>query len=93
MQAFTERGWLRPADPEILALSFGGPLLVWRHLRELDPDLPMIRDPEGFARQHVEQFLRGAAVLEDAPARNARPRPKRARRAPGARRRSVSTRT
>jgi AcrR family transcriptional regulator len=93
MQAFIDRGWLRAADPEILAVSFGGPLLVWRHLLAHDPDLPLVRDPQSFARQHVEQFLRGAA-RPDAAAARTRPSPtKRPRRAPEARRRSVRTRT
>ena len=41
MQAFIDRGWLRDGDPEVLAISFGGPLLVWRHLLAHDPDLPI----------------------------------------------------
>jgi AcrR family transcriptional regulator len=93
MRAFIDRGWLRDGDPEVLAISFGGPLLVWRHLLAHDPDLPLVRDPERFARQHVDQFLRGAAALDEAPARTAPPRPKRPRRAPEARRRSVRTLT
>jgi AcrR family transcriptional regulator len=93
MQAFIDRGWLRDGDPEILAISFAGPLLVWRHLLAHDPKLPLVRNPASFARQHVEQFLRGAASLDDAPARTVPPRQKRPRRAPGARRRSVRTRT
>lgn len=62
MQHFIDRGWLRGGDPEMLAMAFAGPLLVWRHLLALDETLPVVRDPEAFARQHVEQFLRGAAA-------------------------------
>jgi AcrR family transcriptional regulator len=62
MQRFIDRGWLRAADPEMLALSFGAPLLVWRHLLALDADVPVVRDPEAFVRQHVDHFLRGAAA-------------------------------
>ena len=93
MQAFIDRGWLRAGDPEILAVSFGGPLLVWRHLLAHDPDLPMVRDPQRFARQHVEQFLRGAASAGQLSGRGAPSRTTRTRRAPAARRRSVRTRT
>ena len=30
---------------------------MWRHLHAIDADLPMIRNPRAFARQHVDQFL------------------------------------
>jgi AcrR family transcriptional regulator len=93
MQAFIDRGWLRDGDPEVLAISFGGPLLVWRHLLAHDPDLPMVRDPQSFARQHVEQFLRGADRPDTAPTRVRPSRTKRPRRALDARRRSVRTPT
>jgi AcrR family transcriptional regulator len=93
MQAFIDRGWLRDGDPEVLAISFGGPLLVWRHLLAHDPDLPMVRDPQSFARQHVEQFLRGAVRPDTAPTRVRPSRTKRPRPALDARRRSVRTPT
>ena len=62
------------------AFRWGDLLLVWRHLREHDPDLPMVRDPEGFARQHVEQFLRGAASVPQTSGRGAPSRRPRTRR-------------
>ena len=93
MQAFIDRGWLRTADPEILAISFAGPLLVWRHLLAHDPGLPMVRDPQRFVQQHVEQFLRGAASATQPAGRGAPTRTARKRGAPKARRRSVRTRT
>jgi AcrR family transcriptional regulator len=54
-------GWLRRADPTLLAIAFVSPLVTWRQLHAIDADLPMIKNPRAFARQHVDQFLRGAA--------------------------------
>lgn len=54
-------GWLRRADPMQLAIAFISPLVTWRQLHAIDADLPMIKNPRAFARQHVDQFLRGAA--------------------------------
>ncbi|MEO8680082.1 MAG: TetR family transcriptional regulator [Vicinamibacterales bacterium] len=62
MRRLTSEGWLRTADAEALAISFIGPLNLWRQLHAIDADLAIIRDPRAFARQHVDQFLRGAAV-------------------------------
>jgi AcrR family transcriptional regulator len=69
MQGFIDRGWLRPGDAEMLAIGFAGPLLVWRHLLAIDADLPVVRDQDAFVRQHVDNFLRGAAVAAGRPAR------------------------
>ncbi len=46
----------------MLSLAFMSPLIVWRQLHAIDADLPMIKHPRAFARQHVDQFLRGAAA-------------------------------
>jgi len=54
-------GWLRRADPMLLAIAFISPLVTWRQLHAIDADLPMIKNPRAFARQHVDQFLLGAA--------------------------------
>lgn len=54
-------GWLRPADVHVLGLAFFSPLVMWRQLHAIGADLPMIRQPRVFARQHVDQFLLGAA--------------------------------
>jgi AcrR family transcriptional regulator len=66
MQALMHRlireGWLRKADPLVLAMSFGGPLLVWRHLHTVGSNAPAIRSPRAFARHHVAQFMLGAAA-------------------------------
>jgi AcrR family transcriptional regulator len=93
MQAFIDRGWLRDADPDVLAIAFGGPLMMWRHLLAIDPDLPMVRDPRTFARHHVEQFLRGAAAPEAAADRLARTRRTPRPRGNPARRHTVRSRT
>jgi AcrR family transcriptional regulator len=58
-------GWLRPGDPEMMTMAFTAPLILWRQLHAIDADLPMIRDPRAFARQHVDQYLRGAAAVPD----------------------------
>lgn len=55
-------GWLRKADPELMGLAFMSPLVLWRQLHAIDADLPMIRHPRKFARQHVDLFLQGAAL-------------------------------
>ena len=62
MRRLVRDGWLRDADPQLLAMEFMGPLLVWRQLDAIGLNLPLMRNPQAFARAHVEQFLRGAAV-------------------------------
>lgn len=79
MQVFIDRGWLRDADPDLLALSFAGPLLAWRHLTAVDADLPFMRDQEAFIRQHVDTFLAGAARTGDRAVRTTRPQATRSR--------------
>ena len=62
MRRLIEEGWLRRADLNMLGLAFASPLVIWRQLHAIDADLPMIKNPRAFARQHVEQFLLGAAA-------------------------------
>ena len=71
MRRLIREGWLRDGDPQMLAMAFASPLIVWRHLHAIDADLPMIKNPRAFARQHVDQFLQGAAAVSvrRAPAR------------------------
>lgn len=71
MRRFVREGWLRAADPELLMMAFVGPLLMWRHARAIHPSSPVITNRKGFTRNHVEQFLRGAA-----PAASRRMRPR-----------------
>ena len=70
-------GWLRRADPVQLSIAFISPLVTWRQLHAIDADLPMIKNPRAFARQHVDQFLLGAAASGSAgrrPSRRTTPR-------------------
>lgn len=60
LRRLIREGWLRAADVNVLGLAFMSPLVMWRQLHAIDADLPMIRQPRAFARQHVEQFLLGA---------------------------------
>jgi len=60
MQRLVLEGRLRNVDPELLVMEFVGPLLLWRHLNAIRSDHPLIADRDGFARGHVDQFLRGA---------------------------------
>ena len=73
MTRLVDEGWLAPADPQLLMMEFLGALMLWRQLRAINSPLPMIRNPRAFARQHVDQFLRGAT----APAQAQRPRTRR----------------
>ena len=62
MRRLTSEGWLRKADPDVLWMTFVGPLLLWRHMHAAGGDMPMIKNPRAFARQHVGQFFQGAGA-------------------------------
>jgi TetR/AcrR family transcriptional regulator, biofilm operon repressor len=62
MRRLIREGWLRRADVNVLGLAFLSPLIVWRQAHAIDADLPFIKNPRAFARQHVNQFLLGAAA-------------------------------
>jgi AcrR family transcriptional regulator len=77
LRRLIREGWLRRTDPQLLGIAFMSPLVLWRQLHAIDADLPMIRNPRVFARQHVDQFLLGAAApagrrAAAAPAKRAR---------------------
>ena len=77
MRRLIKEGWLRDADPNLLWMTFVGPLLLWRQMHAAGGDLPAIKNPRAFARQHVEQFFLGAGapLVSRAPATRAvRPR-------------------
>ena len=74
LRRLIRQGMLRRADVNVLGLAFFSPLAMWRHLHAIDAPLPMIRQPRAFARQHVEQFLQGAAAPAARPARSSPPR-------------------
>ena len=84
MRRLIRDGWLRAADPQMLAIAFGSPLLLWRHLHAIEADLPIVKEPELFARQHVDHFLRGAGA--------AAVRPRAGRRRAGTRTRTARAR-
>ena len=85
MRRLIASGGLRPADPELLAMEFMGPLVLWRHLHAIGPHRPLIANRRLFVRAHVDQFLAGA----NRPAGQSRPRFS-DRRAPSGRRRPSS---
>jgi len=62
MRQLVESRWLRAGDPELLAMEFMGPLLLWRQLHAIGLNRSVIQNPQVFAHAHVEQFLQGAAV-------------------------------
>jgi AcrR family transcriptional regulator len=76
LRRFMCEGTLRRADVDVLGVAFISPLTMWRQLHAIDADLPMIRQPHVFARQHVDHFLRGAAASMPA-ARAVHPTPPR----------------
>jgi hypothetical protein len=63
MRRLIDEGSLRDADVNVLGMAFMSPLIIWWQLHAIDADLPMIKNPRAFARQHVEQFLLGAAPV------------------------------
>jgi AcrR family transcriptional regulator len=68
-------GWLRRSDVTVLSTAFMSPLITWRQLHAINAELPMIKNPRTFARQHVDQFLLGAAAANGS---GRRPSPRRA---------------
>jgi AcrR family transcriptional regulator len=84
MQRLIREGWLRPADPDVLAMAFFGPLLWWRTLHAAGAGNRWVTGRARFVRAHVKQFLHGAAVRT--PARTGRQAPsRRTARRPGSR--------
>lgn len=66
MRRLIDEGWLRRVDVNVLGMAFMSPLIIWRQLHAIDAAAPMIKNPRAFARQHVEQFLLGAAAPQRA---------------------------
>ena len=62
LERLIREGWLRRADSHLLGITFMSPLVTWRQLHAIDADLPMIKNPRLYAKQHVALFLQGAAV-------------------------------
>ena len=61
MRRLVDAGRLAPRDPEILAVEFMGPLILWRHWHAVLPTLPLVANRQLFVREHVGHFLDGAA--------------------------------
>ncbi len=59
MAHLMDRNLVRRADPELTALGFIAPLLMWRQLTGISPDHIWVERPREFARHCVDQFLRG----------------------------------
>ena len=76
MRRLISEGWLRKTDPQLLWMTFVGPLLLWRHIHAAGADAAQLKNPRVFARHHVEQFLQGAGAR---PSRAAAPRATRPR--------------
>ncbi len=60
MRRLMAAGGLRTNDPELLAMAFMAPLLLWRHYHAVVPDTPVVVNRKAFIRDHVNQFLQGA---------------------------------
>ena len=69
MRRLIDEGWLRRGDPLLLCMAFSSPLVMWRQLHAINADVPMLKHPRQFARQHVEQFMLGAAAPRRAAAK------------------------
>jgi AcrR family transcriptional regulator len=72
MRRLIDEGGLRPSDPELLAMEFIGPLLLWRHQHAIRPDGPLVKNRKAFVRDHVDHFLRAVAMRPSEHARRAR---------------------
>lgn len=72
MRRLASRGLLRRRRPELLAMEFMGPLLMWRHWYALDPRGPLVAQRNSFVRQHVDHFLEGAGAARPARSRASR---------------------
>lgn len=62
MRRLVADGSLKRIAPELLALEFMGPLLMWRHWHAVDPTGPLMADRDAFVHAHVEHFLQGAGA-------------------------------
>ncbi|MEI8255612.1 MAG: TetR family transcriptional regulator [Deltaproteobacteria bacterium] len=62
MEKLVREGWLVRARPDFLAMEFGAPFIVWRHIHAIHPDHPSVASPKAFIEAHVNHFLQGAAA-------------------------------
>ena len=61
MGQLVARGLLRHAAPDLVALTFIAPLMLWRQLLIISPEHPWVTNPQDFVRHCIAQFLHGAA--------------------------------
>jgi AcrR family transcriptional regulator len=62
VRMLVDAGGLRRTDPELLAIEFMAPLLLWRHMNAVRTQGPATSDPRTFASRHVDLFLTGASA-------------------------------
>jgi hypothetical protein len=62
MRRLIAEGGLRSRDPELLAIEFMGPLLLWRYWHAINPNESVVVNRTAFVRHHVDQFLNGAEM-------------------------------
>jgi hypothetical protein len=62
MRRLIASGGLRPRDPQVLAMEFMGPLMLWRHRHAITPNDRLVVNRQAFVREHVDQFLQGATA-------------------------------
>lgn len=67
LRRLMREGWLRRGDVTVVAMAFMSPLISWRQMHAINLDLPVIKKPRAFARQHVDQFLQGAGAVTRRP--------------------------
>jgi AcrR family transcriptional regulator len=97
MRRLITEGGLRPRNPELLAIEFMGPLLLWRHWHAVQPHGPLVTNRQVFIRDHVAHFLGGATPPSIGRARtgfhknSVQTKIVRGRRAPAGRARSKAT--
>lgn len=61
MERMIKQKMIRAGQPVLLAMEFTAPFHMLMMLRMLQPSHPFAKDPEGFVRAHVDQFLNGAS--------------------------------
>jgi AcrR family transcriptional regulator len=70
MRRLIANGGLRPRDPQLLAIEFMGPLMLWRHRHAITPNERVVVNRQAFVRDHVDQFLQGASTFSAGRARS-----------------------
>jgi AcrR family transcriptional regulator len=60
MRRLIANGGLSPRDPQLLAMEFMGPLLLWRQWHAITPNERVVVNRQAFIRDHVDQFMQGA---------------------------------